>query len=357
MRYLFAGVSLTIILAILSITVLGAFFWLPASIHYQISEKYQISLKEGDISIYLGVLLPKNGPYQTFKNINVIWNGEQERNSYPYVDSLLLSNYGNGKRELQAILEYDVTLPQGNISWQAPVEEYQLFPQDGIESDNPEIAQAALRLADEIERANAFSIYKFTSNHLSFEEGKCEQTNVSALEAFRSKMGACIGYSRLMVALCRASGIPAKMIVGVFLPDIIFPLTQISSAGISDRGHAWVEYSSQTGWKMADPTWGKGYLTSLEFNRNDGQHLSYGEFDQFTAAKRDLNYWATKRAFLLDSTLTHIFAADSDHATISLETSIRKTWDGRWLNTLLSLAVVSFLICTIRDRLISKNSK
>ena len=41
----------------------------------------------------------------------------------------------------------------------------------------------------------------------------------------------------------------------------------------------------------------------------------------------------------------------------SLETSIRKTWDGRWLNTLLSLAVVSFLICTIRDRLISKNSK
>jgi hypothetical protein len=356
MRYLFIGVSLTVVLAVLSITVLGVYFWLPATIHYQISEKYQISLKEGNTSIYLGIILPKNGPYQTVNNIRAAWDGEQEKNSYPYVDMLKLSNYGNGEQELQAIVMYDVILPQGNASWQAPVEKFQILPQVGIESDHPEIEQAALGLADDLERVDAFRIYRFTSNHLSFEEGRCEETNVSALEAYRSKISACIGYSRLMVALCRASGIPAKMIIGVFLPDIFFPLTQISSTGISAGGHAWVEYSSQNTWKMADPSWGKGYLTLLEFNRNDGHHLSYGEFDQFTAAKRDLINWATKQAFPLDSTLTYIFAADSDQATISSETSIRKTWDGRWFNTLLALAVVTFLLSKIRDRLISKNS-
>lgn len=356
MRYLIIGVRLIFILVVLSLTVLAAYFWFPATVKYQISEKYQISLKEGKTSLYLGIILPKNGPYQTVSNIRTVWDGEQERYSYPYVDTLKLSSNGKGEQELQAVLEYDVILPQGNASWQAPVEKYQLLPQNGIESDHPEIKQAALGLADDLERIDAFRIFKFTTNHLSFEVGRCEETNVSALNAYRSKIGACIAYSRLMVALCRASGIPAKMIIGVFLPDIFLPLTQISTTGISAGGHAWVEYSSQSTWKMADPTWGRGYSSLLQFNRNDGHHLSYGEFDQFTAAKRDLINWATKMASPLDSTLTYIFAADSDQTVLTTETSIRKTWDGRWLNTFIALAVVTFLLCKIRDRLISKNS-
>jgi hypothetical protein len=99
---------------------------------------------------------------------------------------------------------------------------------------------------------------------------------------------------------------------------------------------------------------GTGYATLLAFNRNDGRHLSFGEFDQFTAAKRELINWATKRAFPIDATLTYIFAADSDQATISSETSIRKTWDGRWVNTLLALTVVTYLLCKIRDWVIPR---
>lgn len=352
--YLFGGGSLIVIIAILSITVFAAYKWLPAKVHYHITKTFQFSQETGGANIYLGLILPKSGPNQSVNNLLVQWDGSQEKRSLAYIDTLKLWDQIPGEGERAAIVEYDIILPQGEASWQAPVEKHHLLPQEGIESDHSEIKKTISWLTDGSEVDDAFKIFRFTIDHLEYTADGCEETNISALEAYRTGMGACIGYSRLMVALCRASGIPARMIIGTILPDILFSLPQVISSGTPGGGHAWVEYNSQDKWYMADPSWGTGYSARLAFNRNDGRHLSFGEFDQFTAAKRDLIIWSTQQASPIDDTLTYVFAADSDQAAISSETTVRKTWDGRWLNTLVALAVVTFLLCMIRDRVISK---
>ncbi len=353
-RYIISGVILIILLVILSITVLVAYSWLPAKIHYEIKKTFLISQDGDEANIYLGIIVPKSGPYQTVQNLNIVWYGNQERNALAYADTIRLWDQIIGDGDLQAVVEYDIILPQGQVSWEAPIERQHLLPQAGIESNHPKIKQTAHEITGRSGRNGAFEIYRFTSGHIAYPDDDCQETDVSALEAYRTGIGACIGYSRLMIALCRASGIPAKMIIGTILPDILFSLPQVISSGTPGGGHAWVEYYSQDKWYLADPSLGTGYATLLAFNRNDGRHLSFGEFDQFTAAKRELINWATKQAFPIDTSLTYIFAADSDQATISSETSIRKTWDGRWVNTLLALTVVTYLLCKIRDWVIPR---
>lgn len=347
--YLISGVSLIILLVILSITVLVAYSWFPAKIHYQIKKNFRISQDGDAANIYFGIIVPKSGPYQTVQNMNIVWNGSQERNALAYVDTIRLWDRTIGDGDLQAVVEYDIILPQGKASWKAPTERHHLLPQAGIESNHPEIKQTASEISDRSGRNGAYEIFRFTSSHLEYSDDGCEETSVSALEAYKSGIGACIGYSRLMVALCRAAGIPAQMIIGSVLPDILLSLPRIISSGTPGGGHAWVEYNSQDNWYLADPSWGQDYATLLEFNRNDGRHLSFGEFDQFTSAKRDLVNWATAQASPVDDELTYILAASSDRTEITSETSIRKTWDGRWVNTLLTLAVVTYLLCKIRD--------
>ena len=353
-RYLVSGVSLITILVILSITVLFAYSWLPAKIHYQIHKTFRISQIEDGTYIYLGIVVPQSGPYQTVKNLNVVWNGNQERKTLAAVDTIRLWDQLVGEESVEAEVEYEIILPQGKISWEAPVEAHQLLPQTGIESNHPEIKQTANELTDGSDQDDALEIYKFTSNHLEYTEYGCEETNLSALEAFRSGIGACIGYSRLMVALCRAAGIPAQMVIGSVLPDTLFSLPQTISSGTPGGGHAWVEYNTQEIWHLADPSWGQNYTSLLSFNRNDGHHLSFGEFDQFSDAKRDLFNWAAEQASPMDEGLTYIFAASGGQTQIAPETSIIKTWDGRWVNTLFALAVVTYLLCKIRDLLIRR---
>jgi transglutaminase-like putative cysteine protease len=353
--YIIFGVCSIIILVILTITVIVAFFWFPAKIHYRINLSFLVTMNGETTDIYLGILVPKNGPYQTVKNLNIVWNGNQVMNALAYVDTIKLWDRISGKHDLESVVEYDVALTQGKTSWEAPVEYHLLLPQIGIESDHAEIKQIVNQIAVDTAYQNPYEIFKFTSNHLDYSETGCEQSNVSALEAYRSGIGSCIGYSRLMVAICRASGIPAKMIIGNVLPDLFFPFPRVVSSSIPGGGHAWVEYYYDDNWYMADPSWAHNYPPLSLFNRNDGHHLSFGEFYQFTAVRRDLADWATQTASPLDEGLTHIFTSSSEQIRITSETSIRKTWDGRWINTILSLAVVTYLLCMIRDRLIFRS--
>jgi hypothetical protein len=350
-RYLIFGVYVVSSLLILSITVIAAYYWYPAKINYQIKKTFRISTGGGAASIYLGILIPQSGPYQTVKDLDIVWNGDRETDSLAYVDAVKLWDQITANQELETIVEYDVLLTQGLIAWKAPVEDHHLLSQIGIESDHPEIQQAADQISPDSGHKNPSKIFKFTSDHLEYSESGCEKTNVSALEAFKTGAGACIGYSRLMVALCRASGIPAKMIIGSILPDPLLPFQEIISSATPGGGHAWVEYYYQDYWYMADPSRVQKYTLLSLFNHLDGRHLSFGEFDQFTAAKRDLENWATQKNFVLDDELTYIFTASSDQVKIAPETNIIKTWDERWLNTLLALAIVTYLLCRIRDRL------
>jgi transglutaminase-like putative cysteine protease len=353
-QYLVAAATLFICLLLLSITAIGAYTILPAKVNYHITKTFTITQQVGEAQIYLGLLLPRSGAYQVVEDVAVRWDGRQETSSRAYVDLLKLSAEMPLESEKLAAVEYDIVLRQGAASWQAPVDRNDLLPQIGIESDHEDIQQTARWITSEPNNNPAYEIYQFTSNYLEYSETGCEDTNLSALEAFRTRTGACIGYSRLMVALCRAAGIPAKMIIGTIVPDGFFSLPQVGASSIPGSGHAWVEYNSRNSWHLADPSCGPIYPDLLAFNRSDGQHLSFGDFDRFIVSKDELYDWATEYASPKDIQLTSVFASNSEQTEITSETTIRKTWDQRWLNVILALFIVVLVLSKLRDRLISK---
>jgi hypothetical protein len=346
-KYIPVGFGILLCLTILIITIPGAYLWLPAKVHYHIVEKHKVSASKDSSNIKIGIVIPSSGPYQTVSDPIIRWEGEQERINYAYLNVYKLWGEISEGQPQEAVLEYDVTLPQGRVSWESPVEQRSILPQVGIESNHPAIINQAKELSNE-----PYRIYQFTAHHLIFSEQNCGDTNTSALEAYRLATGACAGYSRLMVALCRAGGTPARMIIGSILPDNYFPLPHRNAAGIPGTGHAWVEYFSQGNWHLADPSWGRGYFDLLEFNRNDGRHLSYGEHDNFYQVRQQLYRWATAQSFNIQEELTYIITSSDDTVSASSEFVINKKWDGRWINTIIAFAIVTYLLCKIRDRII-----
>lgn len=106
----------------------SSYLWLPKRVHYHITEQYHFSLKGDDDYLYLGVLIPKSGPYQTIENIEISWTGSHERESDNNLDIIKLSGELKRGDISEAVIEYDVILPQGIISWEAPVEDFHNLP-------------------------------------------------------------------------------------------------------------------------------------------------------------------------------------------------------------------------------------
>lgn len=353
-RSLVITASLFTCLTLLSVTAFGAYTLLPAKVHYHVSKTFLISQEINKAQVFLGLLLPTSGSYQAVNNVSVQWEGNQETSSRAYVDLLKLWGTLPGKSEKMAVVEYDVILPQGAVSWRSPVDRFDLLPQEGIESNNPDIKKTANSITNDADQNPAYKIYKFTSSYLDYSKTGCEDTNISALEAFHTKVGTCIAYSRLMVALCRGSEIPAKMVIGTVMPDILYSFPQTVTTCTPGNGHAWVEYSTQDSWHLADPCSYQGFLAFLAFNRNDGRHLSFGDFGHFTKSKDEIFNWATESAQPKDNQLTFVFASSSENTSITTETTIKKTWDQRWLNVILALGGVAFILCKVRDWILSK---
>ena len=85
----------------------------------------------------------------------------------------------------------------------------------------------------------------------------------SALEILHNKAGDCTEHSLIFVALCRASGVPAREIGGLAYIDGKKPLF---------GWHAWAEVHDGHQWVSVDPTWNQVYV--------DGTHLKLSEGDR-----------------------------------------------------------------------------
>ena len=352
---LLSGIRCVLCIGLIGLVVLGTFFWFPANVQYHVTERYIFSNESEYTPVYLGVMIPKSGPYQWVGNVEVSWYGVHRDLQYDYVDVVEFEGGLSGQENLEAKIEYDVRLPQGTVSWIAPVENFQRLPQTGIESDSQCLQERASSLCDGISEKDAYKIYSFTAEHLTYSRENCDCTNASALKAYEIGSSACPGYARLMTALCRASGIPSQVVVGLVYPDPMYKSAFTSFPTNSDEGHAWVEYYSEGSWKMADPTWGTGLLKALVFNRNDGRHLVYGELVQVLSVNDALRKWAFDRAeFILGSKNCFRYFATSKSDQISFAPSIliKRDRDGRWGNTLAVWVISTLLICKYRSKII-----
>ena len=359
---LLRGLGGILFLAIISFAVLGSFFLLPANIHYHVTERYVFSGMGEDTPFYLGIMLPKSGPYQMVENIEVLWGGVQQVDRYGFVDILKLSGNKNIQGSSEAIIEYDVMLPQKPVSWTAPVENFQRLPQLGIESDCKCMQEIAASIRDGGYGKSAYKIYSFVIDYLTYSQEKeiVDCTSVSAIKALEIGECACSGYARLMTALCRASDIPSQMVLGLVYLDPMFRSSTTSFPYNPNEAHAWVEYYSEGSWKMADPTWGGMYLKFMQFNRNDGRHLVYGELDELLSVDVAMEIWALRQAtFILsdDASFRYFATSDSNEISFTPMVSIERKWDGRWVNTLIVWGIMIWLLCKYRDKFISLPEK
>ncbi len=339
---------------VLGVVTFGSFLLLPAHLHYHIEERYSLSTDGSGSAVYLGVLVPKSGPYQEVKNVNISWDGVQEREAKQNVEIIKLSGEIEDTSKRDAVISYDVILPQGKVSWEAPVEEFQRLPQRGIESDHPCIKEQVSHVTFGSTMEDVYRIYDFTSEYLVYSLGEKGCTSPSALTAFLTHKGVCGEFAKLMVAFSRASGISAQMISGITLPDLVVSgSSQTKTWGHPGESHAWVEFYSDGAWTMADPTVRDGYLKWLNFGRNNGRHLSYGEFEQESIAYREMQLWAYNQGNIFESkhnSLKFVASADTNKVSITPCSFVQKGWDSRWVNTIVTLFLTTTILCTFRAR-------
>jgi transglutaminase-like putative cysteine protease len=100
-----------------------------------------------------------------------------------------------------------------------------------IDSDHPEIAALARRQiegeADPVEQARA--LFEFVDQQIASEPG-VEGSTRTAIECLQAEAGDALAKSRLLAALLRNRGIPARLVVGLAL-----------AKGAEQSAHVWVE--------------------------------------------------------------------------------------------------------------------
>jgi transglutaminase-like putative cysteine protease len=153
-------------------------------------------------------------------------------------------------------IEYQVTvferiIEPGNCEGSLPDESTQ--PELHIESANPQIMALSKELSQGQKTAcdSIRAFYDYVGDELVYTFNQ----NDWGAQASLGYMGAdCTEYSSLMIALCRAAGIPARYYEGIlYLED--------KPEGIAQTEHAWLDvYLPGAGWAAMDPTLGRSLI-------------------------------------------------------------------------------------------------
>lgn len=158
-------------------------------------------------------------------------------------------------------------------------------PELHIESNNPQIIALAelLSTPDQTVCEQVRSFYDHIGNNLVYSYNGQDWGAQAAL----GKMGAdCTEYSSLLIALSRASGIPARYVEGL--------LYRGESESIeAQQEHAWVElFFPGTGWRPVDPTLGRSSLTREQhFARYTPNHIIVTN-GRHPSTLRGASYWS-----------------------------------------------------------------
>jgi transglutaminase-like putative cysteine protease len=118
-----------------------------------------------------------------------------------------------------------------------------LRPEPLIESDDGTIKQRAAELKARTSLLTAEKINNWVAGHIDYIGYVAR--NRGAAYALKQRRGDCTEYAFLFVALCRASGIPARPVAG-------FVCTHSTVVDFGDY-HNWAEFYLDGRWHTADP--------------------------------------------------------------------------------------------------------
>ena len=143
--------------------------------------------------------------------------------------------------------------------------EWYLKPSDNIQSDDPRIIELAQEITENINDnyKKALAIHDWVTSNVSYNydyiNGNKTIVSVSALQVLEDRGTICSGYANLSVALLRAAGVPAKVILGYAKSDALedtYPDSVFSEE--MQINHAWLEFFADGHWVVEDPTWDCG---------------------------------------------------------------------------------------------------
>lgn len=117
-----------------------------------------------------------------------------------------------------------------------------LQPQSKIESNHPSLRELGASLVRGSAQDTALAAYQWVNSHMTYAGYLSEDRG--ALHALRTLVGDCTEYAELLVALCRAAGVPSRM-VGGYVSDRSFTPRPADY-------HDWAEIWIDGRWRVAD---------------------------------------------------------------------------------------------------------
>lgn len=156
-----------------------------------------------------------------------------------------------------------------------------------IECTDPQIQAVALLIdpsgaMDDLSLAN--KAFEFTRSRLTYNLN-APSANQGALAGLQTGSGCCEEYASLFVAVCRASGVPARVVNG-YASDRDELAEDENPINMSGRRHQWAEfYLDGKGWIPVDPTLSNdsnqvfgGLPTGCYVAENYGDHKVTGKY-------------------------------------------------------------------------------
>ncbi len=137
--------------------------------------------------------------------------------------------------------KYDITRAKKlnkNLEKENNLKRY-LIAENNIEVDHPYIKDIASKITGNSKEEIVANIFKYVKSKIHYTT---TTHGTSAVQALKAGRGKCGEYAIAMVSLCRAKGIPARVVSG-------------NIAREKDQKHTWVEvYYDNYGWVLYDPT-------------------------------------------------------------------------------------------------------
>jgi hypothetical protein len=235
----------------------------------------------------------------------------------------------------------DVRAPSAPMStltravYAPPREREQLAEEARIESDHPEVSALARRLTEGIEEPGdqLDALFHYVDQEIA-NEPTVQGLGRTALECLRSQSGDSGAKARLLVALCRNRGVPARLVKGLAL-----------KRGREQKAHAWAEVWIRDHWVSACPVYhhlGRVPSTFLI--------LSYGDLPLVHGRNvRDLDYAFLVERPTADEEADAAGASPLARVLTRLSLYALPPAEQRLVEFLLLLPIAALIVCVYRN--------
>lgn len=221
--------------------------------HYAFTYSFDVNTKGDLLSVDYKIYLPREDYAKQYIKINSI---SLQPDSYNDEDGNTVAKYKwknvsnqnfhieiNGEAKVRT---YDLKTAKRlnyNISPETDLSRY-LQSEELIESDDPFVVNIANSIGGNTQEEILQNIYVYLQNNIKYTI----VSNLGAKGTLTKKIGKCADYTAAMVALCRAKGIPARVVAGEMFDE-------------QGTAHAWAEvYYDEYGWVTYDPTFEGTYI-------------------------------------------------------------------------------------------------